>query len=190
VSLPSAAIAAVSAAVLLVSCSGPSDRLSKPAPHADQPVVSGEPAGSNASDVSFAEAVVAQDQQAIDLAALVPDRSSNSNVVAAATASANTRRSEVSVLRVLLVQWNVDQDSVNGNMAKGLIDQAAIAKLRALRGSAFEMLWLHTMLGLSEAGLEIATAEITGGKNVDAVDVAHQISEARRAEIGQLNTML
>jgi uncharacterized protein (DUF305 family) len=189
VSSPHAGIVALLAAALLVSCSGTRHQTA-PSTHSDQPVVTGEPAGDNAADVSFAEAVLAQDQQAVELATLVPDRSTSPNVVAAATNSTATRRSEISILKVLLVQWSVNQDSSSANTARGMIDPATLAKLRSLRGGAFESLWIHSMLGLSQAGLDMATTEITGGKNEDAVGFARQVGDARRTEIALLNKTL
>lgn len=152
--------------------------------------MTGEPAGDNAADITFADALIAQDQQAIDVAMLVPSRSTNAKVLAFATTSASVRRSETSVLKVLEVQWNAHQDSPNGQRnevpAKGLIDQPTIAKLQSLHGAPFETLWLQSMIDLDAASIQAANAEIAGGKNVDAVDVAKQIAAARPVEIDQM----
>jgi uncharacterized protein (DUF305 family) len=160
----------------------------------DEPVVTGEPAGNNAADIRFTEGVIAQDQQGIDLAALVADRSANSKVVAFAATGASARRSEVSILKVLLVQWNSNQDSQGdqglGTTTQGIVDQATIAKLHSLHGSAFDTLWLQSMIGLDKGSINIANAEIASGKNVDAADLAKQIGGARPAEIDQMENML
>jgi uncharacterized protein (DUF305 family) len=193
-SLSAGIIAALAATLLVSSCSGPSHDNAAPSTHADEPVVTGEPAGDNAADVTFAGTVIAQDQQAIDLAALVPDRSTNPNVVAFATTSASARRSEIAILKVLQVQWNSNQDSQGGQRdeatTKGMIDQATIAKLQSSHGAAFETLWLQSMVGLDKASFEMANAETANGKNVDAVELAKQIVKARQAEIDHVTKML
>lgn len=156
--------------------------------------MTGEPAGDNAADVTFADNMIAQDQQGIAMSTLVPDRSTTAEVLAFAKASASARQSELAILKVLEVQWNVHQDNQSsaghGPATGGLIDQATIAKIQSLHGGAFEKLWLQSMIDLDTSAVAIANAEIADGKNVDALDVAKQLAEARRAEIGQMKGML
>jgi len=176
------------------SCSSAGHESAAPSTHSDQPIVTGEPAGDNAVDITFANALIAQNQQEIELAKLVADRSSNSNVVALAATRTSARQSEMSILKVLVVQWNSNQENQiehgNGTATKGALDQATIAKLQSSHGSAFDKLWLQTMIGLDKGSIEAANAEVAGGKNVDAVDVAKQIVAARPAEIDQMKNLL
>ena len=44
-------------------------------------MITGEPAGFNAADVAFATNMIPHHQQAVELAALVPDRSTNPELV-------------------------------------------------------------------------------------------------------------
>jgi uncharacterized protein (DUF305 family) len=69
-------------------------------------------------------------------------------------------------------------------------DPAAVAKLDSLHGGEFDSLWLHSMISLDQGAIEMANAEVINGKNADAVVLARQIIDARRAEIGQLNQMV
>lgn len=156
--------------------------------------MTGEPAGDNAADINFADTVIAQNQQEIELAKLVADRSSNSKVVALAATRTSARQSEMSILKVLVVQWNSNQENQdgqgNGTATKGRLDQTTIAKLQSSHGSAFDKLWLQSMIGLDKGSIEGANAEVAAGKNVDAVDVAKQIVAARSAEIDQMRNLL
>lgn len=179
------------AAILLVSsCAGRTYENPARSTHSDEPVVTGEPAGNNAADVTFAATLIAQDQQWIDVAALVPNRSTNSDFVASAANSASARRSEVAVLKVMLVQWNSNQDDPgsqrNAATTKGMIDPSTIAKLQSSQGRSFETLWLQSMIGLDNASIDMANAEMANGKNVDAVEVAKQTVAGRQAEIDQV----
>jgi uncharacterized protein (DUF305 family) len=184
----------LAATLLLSSCSSAGHESAAPATHSDQPVVTGEPAGDNAADITFADAVIAQNGQEIELAKLVADHSSNSKVVALAASRTSTRQSEMSILKVLVVQWNSNQENQDGQRnataTKGPLDQAAIAKLQSSQGSAFDKLWLQSMIGLDEGSIAVANAEVAGGKNVDAVDVAKQIVAARPADIDQMKSLL
>lgn len=179
---------------MVSSCSSAGHQSAAPATHPDQPVVSGEPAGDNATDITFADAVIARDQQDIELAKLVADRSSNPTVISLAAARTSARQSEMSILKVLLVQWNSNQEDPgghgNGTATKGPLDQATIAKLQSSHGSAFDKLWLQSMIGIDKGSVEVANAEVAGGKNVDAVDVAKQIVAARPTEIDQMKNFL
>jgi uncharacterized protein (DUF305 family) len=177
--------------MLVPSCSGSHDQTG-PSRHTDQPVVTGEPAGDNAADVTFAEAVIALDQQAIDLASLVRNHSSNSELTSFAAAKASARQSEMQVAKVLLVQWNTNPDGLGPRSPKpmpAMVDQGAIAKLQSSHGGAFDTLWVQSMIGVDNASVEAAKAEVATGKNVDAVDMATQMSAGRLAEIDQLKKL-
>jgi uncharacterized protein (DUF305 family) len=180
--------------LLVSSCGGRTHENPARSTHSDEPVVTGEPAGDNAADVTFADTMIAHDQQWIDVATLVPSRSTNSDFVTFAATSASARRSEATILKVMKVQWNSDQDSPDGQRnaatTKGMIDPPTIAKLRSSHGGAFETLWLQSMVGLDKASIDMANAEVANGKNVDAVGVAKQIVEGRQAEIDQMKKLL
>jgi uncharacterized protein (DUF305 family) len=189
------ALAALATAICLSSCSSPkSDNHAHPTPN-DPPVVTGEPAGSNADDVAFANTIITNYKPGIDISALVPDRSTNPKVVAFAATSASALKSDVAILKVLLLQWNEDPDTQTGSdgrgtTMKGMVDQATMAKLDSLRGGKFDTLWLQSMIGLDQGAAEVANVEIANGKNIDAVGLARQIVAARQADIGQMKQIL
>jgi uncharacterized protein (DUF305 family) len=188
-------LVALATAICLSSCSGPaSDDHTHPA-STDQPVVSGEPAGYNAQDVAFANSMLQNHKQGVDLSRPVPDRSANPKVIAFAAARASALQSDVAVLKVMLVQWNENPHADTGGgggatVAKGMIDQATIARLHSLAGGKFDTLWLQSMIGLDQGAIEIANAEIAGKNNDDTVGLARQIVDARQADIGKMKQLL
>jgi uncharacterized protein (DUF305 family) len=195
--LPSltASIVAVTGALLVSSCTGSAPESRVPGAHTDEPVVTGEPAGYNSGDVAFVNTMIAGDQQGIELSALVPDRSTNDEVVAFAAACASARQSNIAILKVFRVQWNENPDIQTGSdkygtTMKGMVDQATITKLDSLHGGEFDTLWLQSMIGLNEGAIEMANAEIANGKNVDAVGLAKQIVDARQSEIEPMTQIL
>lgn len=189
------ALAAFATAICLSACSSPnSDNRTHPTPK-DPPVVTGEPAGSNADDVAFANTIITNYKPGIDISALVPDRSTNPKVVAIAAATASALTSDVAILKVLLLQWNESPDGNTGSdgrgtTMKGMVDQATMAKLDSLRGGQFDTLWLQSMIGLDQGAAEVANVEIANGKNIDAVGLARQTVAARQADIGQMKQLL
>ena len=60
---------------------------------------------------------------------------------------------------------------------------------RALRGTEFDTLWVASMVASDQGALDVASTELTTGKNVDAISLTKQIVAALNAEIGQLRQL-
>lgn len=190
-----AIVAVLASALLVLSCSSPASDGHDNATNTDEPLLTGPPAGYNADDVAFTGNMIRHDQQGIDMSALVPDRSTDTNVIAFAAKSASALQSNMATLRVLLVQWNENPDAKtgnggHGNTMKGMADPATVVKLASLHGSEFDTLWLQSMISRHEGAIEMANAEIANGKNVDAIGLAKQIVSVQGAEIGSMRQML
>jgi uncharacterized protein (DUF305 family) len=130
------------------------------------------------------------------MSALVPERSTNPEVIALAEQISAAQQPEINALRVFLVQWNENpEDGTAGgheghtNM-QGMVDDATMAKLQSLKGSEFDTLWLESMIGHHQGAIEMAKAEVANGENVDAKAMAQTIVNTQQAEIGQMNQMM
>jgi uncharacterized protein (DUF305 family) len=190
-----AALAALTVALFVSSCSSPASDGHTDHPHSDEPVITGQPAGYNADDVAFATNVIPHHQQAVDLSAMVPDRSTNAELVALAEQISAAQQPEINVMKVFLVQWNENPDTNSGhaghgNAMQGMVDQATMTKLESLNGQEFDKLWLESMIGHHQGAIEMAKAEIANGDNVDAKALAKNIVTTQEAEIGQMKQML
>jgi uncharacterized protein (DUF305 family) len=189
-----AVIAALATATLLSSCS------SSPSTgeHADRTTAatSGQPAGYNADDVAFATNMIPHHQQAIDMAALVADRSSNPEVIQLASQIAAAQQPEIQTMKVFLVQWKENPDADTGGHSghavpmQGMVDDATMARLQSLNSPEFDTLWLQSMIAHHQGAIEMAKAEIANGDNVDAIGMAKNIVATQEAEIGQMKQML
>ena len=191
-----ASLAAWSIALLASSCSGsPHNDHAHSTRSDDKPVITGEPAGYNAADVTFATNMTADEEQGINMSRLVPDRSNNSQLVTFADKTAAALQVDTQVLKALQAQWKEGADNQTGGGAPnsttgGLIDNATMASIYSLRGPEFDTLWVKSMIGLDQGSIEVANAEVANGKNVDATSLAKQIVTARQAEIGQMQQFL
>jgi uncharacterized protein (DUF305 family) len=190
-----AALAAATTALFLSSCSSPASDGHAGHEHADEPVITGQPAGYNADDVAFATNMIPHHQQAVDLSAMVPDRSTNAGLVALAQQISAAQQPEIDVMKVFLVQWNENPDinsghAGHGNAMQGMVDAATMTKLESLTGAEFDKLWLESMIGHHQGAIEMAKAEIANGDNVDAKDLAKNIVTTQEAEIGQMKQMV
>ena len=187
--------AALVAALFLSSCSSATSDGHTGQPKTDEPVITGQPAGFNADDVAFATNMIPHHQQAVDLSALVPDRSTNPELVALAGKVSSEQQPEINVMKVFLVQWNENPDTNSGhqghgNTMAGMVDDATMTKLKSLNGAEFDKLWLESMISHHQGAIEMAKAELANGDNVDAKSLATNIVTTQEAEIGQMKQML
>lgn len=162
----------------------------------ESPLISAQPAGFNADDVAFAADMVPHHQQAVDLAALAPDHTTNPQVITLAKTISTEQGPQIQTLKVFLVQWKESPDSDTGHSGpgdmamNGMVDDATMARLESLRGAEFDTLWLQSMIGHHRGAIEMAKAEIAKGENVDAKQLAQAIVTAQQSEIDQMTQML
>ena len=191
-----AVLAALAAALFLSSCDSPASDGHTDPEHSEESSVAAEPAGFNADDVAFATNMIPHHQQAVEMSALVPDRSTNPEVIQLAERISAAQGPEIEALKVFLVQWKENPDSNSGhgghgNMAmEGMVDAPTMAKLGSLNGAEFDTLWLQSMIGHHQGAIEMAKAEIANGENVDAIGMAKTIVDTQQAEIDQMKQML
>ncbi len=191
-----AAAAALTAALLLASCSAatPEDHTNHTS---DTPVITAPPAGFDADDVAFATNMIPHHEQAVELSALVADRTTNQELIALANQISAAQQPEINAMRVFLVQWNENPEDSSGNgghamhgAMQGMVDEATMAKLKSLNGAEFDKLWLQSMISHHQGAIEMAKAELANGQNVDAKRMAQSIVDTQQAEITQMNQML
>ena len=188
-------LVACAAALFLSSCSSAKTDGNSDHPKSDEPVITARPAGYNADDVAFATNMIPHHQQAVDLSALVPDRSTNADLVALAQRISAAQQPEINVMKVFLVQWNENPDANSGHAGhggamQGMVDEATMTKLESLNGVDFDKLWLESMISHHQGAIEMAKAEVANGDNVDAKALATNIVTTQEAEIGQMKQML
>ena len=193
-----AVLAGLATAIVISGCTSPSSSDG----HTDHthaettPVISGQPAGFNADDVTFASDMVPHHQQAVEMSALVPDRSTNPQVIDLAQKISAAQEPEIETLKAFLVQWqenpsdNSGHGGHDGMAMDGMVDDATMKRLESLKGAEFDTLWLQSMVGHHQGAIEMAKAEIANGANVDAKSLAQHIVSDQEAEIAQMKQML
>ncbi len=192
-----AVLVALATALVLTSCTSPASDGHTDHEHSEEPAISGQPAGFNADDVAFATNMIPHHEQAVELSALVPDRSTNPELKTLAEQISSAQEPEIRTMKVLLVQWNENPDASTGQQGhdghgamQGMVDDATMAKLKTLSGPEFDTLWLQSMIGHHQGAIEMARAELANGENVDAKRLAQSIVDTQQAEIDQMNQML
>ena len=183
-----AVLAALVTAVFLSACSSPpTDDGHTDHDHgsSESPVVAGPPAGFDAADVAFATNMIPHHQQAVDLAALVPDRSTEPRTDPAGPAgrrSPGTRDRHHEGLPGAVEGEPGRRARRHGRTAHGghrrwpaWWTRPPWRKLETLKGAAFDTLWLQSMIGHHQGAIEMAKAELANGQNVDAKQLAQNI---------------
>lgn len=190
-------LVALATALLLTSCTSTESDGHSEHETSDAPAISGEPAGYNAEDVAFATNMIPHHEQAVELSAMVPERSTNPELKTLAEQIAAAQEPEIRAMRVLLVQWNENPDASTGRGEheghgdmQGMVDEPTMAKLRTLSGPEFDKLWLESMISHHQGAIEMARAEVANGENVDAKRMAQTMIDTQQAEIDHMNQML
>ena len=191
-----AALAGAAVVAALASCGTATEKATNPGAGEVAASSAAQAATHNSDDVMFAQMMIPHHQQAVELSALVPGRSSDPSLITLADAIAGQQQPEIDTMKAALQQWGVDPEkpahgSGHAGMAmQGMVDDATIVKLEALKGSAFDELWLKSMIGHHAGAIAMAKSEIVDGKNPEMIALANNIVAAQQTEIDQMNSML
>lgn len=158
------------------------------------PAPSAQSTKHNTADVTFAQKMIPHHQQAIEMAAMVPSRTTNHQLSIMAKQIASGQQAQIETLQDLLQQWGEPSASdhmEHGGMGMdGMVDAATMDKLPTLKGAEFDNLWLTSMISHHEGAVAMAEPEVAQGENPTAVKMANIIVEWQQFEIGQMHAML
>ena len=209
-SLRLAALVAAAASVVAVSSCSTSPQTSPASPSTTATQAA---SGHNKADVMFAHMMIPHHQQAVDLSALVPDRSTNQELITLAATIASEQQPEIDQMQAMLADWGAmpgmsnmpghggmgdmpghggmgDMGGMGGMGMSGMIDAATMTKLTNLSGQPFDVLWLQSMIVHHQGAIEMAQTEIADGSNPGMVNLAKGMVTAQQAEIDQMQRML
>ena len=141
----------------------------------------------------FARDMIPHHQQALELSAMVPTNGSSHAVAVKAKHIAMDQQAEISILSDMLTQWGEpihDHADMNMQGMQGMVDPATMSRLRALRGSDFDNLWLTAMIHHHQGAIVMAQDELAHGRNADALKMAKTIIDSQQVDIAQMNHLL
>jgi len=159
----------------------------------------------NAADVAFAQGMLPHHRQAVDMAAMVPSRTTNPDVRMMATHISWDQQAEILTMTGMLAQWGepvaTDHPEHGGmtmpgmpgmvdGVMPGMVDDATMTQLKSLTGPAFDELWLTSMIDHHQGAVTMAHTEIADGQNPDAKKLAEMIITAQQREIAQMNNLV
>jgi len=153
----------------------------------------------NATDVGYAQGMIPHHAQAIEMADLVPDRSTNADVLALAAAIRAAQGPEIAELQGWLRDWGqkVPPADADHDMSEypamsmtGMLSTADMQRLEAAVGTEFDRLFLEFMVLHHEGAVEMARDEVADGKAPETVGQAERVIEDQTAEIETIEGIL
>jgi uncharacterized protein (DUF305 family) len=181
--------------VLLGACSGNDSMSGMHSTSAPAPS-SAQQAGHNADDVAFAQQMIPHHSQALDMAKLVPSRSTNPKVIDLASRIEKAQDPEIQQMRGWLTGWGATPGTTQESMPgmdhdmPGMMSDADMQKLDQAKGPEFDKMWLDMMIKHHQGAVEMAKTELGKGSNADAKALAQKIIDAQQAEITEMQGLL
>jgi uncharacterized protein (DUF305 family) len=189
---------AVLASGLLLGACGSGESPAPPAASAQ--------AGHNAADVAFAQQMIPHHRQALDMAKMVPSRSSDPKVRDLAARIDRGQDPEIRQMQGWLDSWGAPatasampghdmsdmpgHDMSGGRPMPGMMSDADMKSLEAAKGPAFDRAWLDMMVKHHQGALDMAKTELAGGADPAAKALAQRIVDAQQAEIAEMRGLL
>lgn len=193
-----AMVAASATALALSSCSSTATKtaVEDHSSHGSSATAAQPSTAHNQDDVLFAQMMIPHHQQAVALAGMVPDRSTNPEVRALAAEISAAQQPEIATMKDMLGRWGIKPDEMQhesghaGMTMQGMVGDETLVKLEGLKGPDFDALWLQSMIGHHQGAIEMATIEVEAGKSPEMTALARSIISAQQAEIDQMKQML
>jgi len=182
--------ALIAGSVALSACSGGTD----PATSESSTSVPAD-ASFNDADVEFAQMMIPHHEQAVEMADLVADRSTDPDVQDLAARIQAAQGPEIDTLNGWLETWGADSaDSEMSGMDHsamgGMMSEEDMSSLEAASGVQFDRLWLQMMLEHHTGAVGMAQTEIDNGEDPEAIALAQDIKSSQGTEITEMEQLL
>jgi len=162
----------------------------------DAPTDAGSDAAANAADVMFAQMMLPHHEQAIEMSdALLAKDGISPELVGLAEQIKAAQGPEIDTLTGWLDDWGADPGAGAGpghgdhGMA-GMMSPEDLQALEDATGTDAERLFLEQMVAHHEGAVEMAQAEVSGGRHAGAVEMAQAVVDTQTAEIEQMRDLL
>ena len=202
--------AALTTTLVLSACGG-GDSTSTGADHGGMTTAPGSAPASTATfndaDVTFAQSMIVHHQQAIEMAAMADGRAANTEVKDLAAKIKAAQQPEIDTMNGWLTAWDrpaampgmsmgsgmsmsPDMGGTDHSSMPGMMTDADMTKLGAVKGAAFDKQFLTMMISHHEGAITMAQQETGHGSNPDAVALAKKIVTDQQAEITTMKDLL
>ncbi|MGW6932202.1 DUF305 domain-containing protein [Lentzea sp. NPDC054927] len=143
------------------------------------------------ADVTFAQNMVPHHEQALEMAKLVPSRSTNEKVRGLAERVEKAQDPEITQMNEWLKQWGATtKQNHEGHDMAGMMSGEDMAKLESSSGPEFDRQWLDMMIKHHEGAVEMAKTELEQGKDANAKKLAQAVVDGQQQEITEMKDLL
>lgn len=168
---------------------------------ASAPVEVDVPGWSHA-DLAFLQMMVPHHRQALEMAALAPDRASSPAVLALAARIEAAQAPEVLLMAGWLSDRGVEVPQADDDPALwdhgahghdgmvGMLEPAELAALADARGAEFDRLFLAGMVRHHEGAVQMARDALRGATDPRVVELAEDVNAGQAAEVVRMQRLL
>jgi uncharacterized protein (DUF305 family) len=190
---------ALALSLALGGCAGdspPSPDSASPAasPDAPDPATGGDV---NGADVEFAQMMIVHHRDALTMAEMATDRTTDAEVLALAARIVTAQQPEIDLMTTWLEEWGEDVPTSStmapmehGSTMPGAMSEEQMTALEGAQGESFDRLFLSLMISHHSGAVTMARDEIDNGANPDAIDLAQEIENAQLQEIEEMRDLL
>lgn len=140
------------------------------------------------AEVDFLTMMIPHHQQAIEMADLVPTRSSDSEVIELARQIKEAQGPEIEQMRALLLEFGIEENpSSHAAHMHGMLDEDEMKALAEASGDDFDRLFLDGMIKHHEGAIDMVALV---GDSTRLSSLGKTIFSAQNTEIAQMQEML
>lgn len=167
----------------------------------------------NAADVMWVQMMIPHHEQAVEMAEMVPDRSTDPELVALASQIEAAQGPEIEQMTGWLRDWNAAatgssmpgmdhsmpgtdssmpgmDHSMPGMDHGGMMTAEQMTQLDESTGEAFDRAWLEMMIEHHVGAVDSSEEILASGQSAQVKELARSIVDGQRAEIDQMKAML
>ncbi|MFF2243457.1 DUF305 domain-containing protein [Arthrobacter sp. NPDC058130] len=146
----------------------------------------------NAADIMFVQGMIPHHAQAVEMSDIMLKKEGlDVRITALATKIKAAQAPEIEQMTQWLNSWNEPAQMAGGHgMGDGMMDDDDLKKLDAAQGTDAAKLFLTGMIAHHGGAVMMAKAEISQGKNPDAISLSKAIVTSQEAEIQEMKTLL
>ena len=151
--------------------------------------------GYSEADVRFMHGMIPHHAQALNMTALVTERTENQDIRRLAQRIEISQRDEIARMQRWLERRgeSVPDEHRHGELMPGMLTEEEMARLSAARGSEFDLLFLEFMIHHHEGALVMVDDLFTtdgAGQETEIFLFASHVDSDQRAEIARMRSML
>ena len=149
----------------------------------------------NSADETFVQNMIPHHEQAIAMADLVAERSTDQRLLTLAESIRSAQVPEVAALRELLAEWGVASDAHSGHgddahAEHGMMTEAELEALADTTGAAFDAMWLRMMIAHHDGAIAMANEVLDAGSDPAVRTIAEAVIAGQRAEVAFMNGLV